>query len=1195
MGKIYVYSTKTLMYPRTIHTPEGDMNYNSWFKIGMTEQLDAEVRVKQQDGTSNPEPLITQTIFNDNRYFDLEPYDISALDAEQHIHEYFREKGRMVRLDADREWFECTLEEIREAIQHIIDPEAHKIVLKLMPHQVEAYDFICDRFDAGAKQILLNHKPRSGKTYIVYNYLLEKRPFNVLVLTNFPVLNNQWINEAKRIKGLDYDFINMSEDEVDEVIINDTTPNFVMISFQDSKGGIEIFGKKKFDLLRNIKWDLLVIDEIHRGKETQKTDILLDKISFDKLIGLSATPTKNLIRGTFIKENVHVYNIVDEGRFKKLYPDIYTLPEISYWMYNVPDSVRKELKFYSEEEQFTWNKFMSVKDGRLVYKNDLRIFFMWIAGYYGAGINAPLKKFDANSILMFVQSNECQELLVELLNEIPFYNQNYNIHFTNSEISGDSSKLLERTKTTYIPRDGKKCIVIVNKQLTTGITLKYCDMVMFMNDWVSIDEYIQASFRCQSPMKGKTVCQVVDFTPYRTFTILNRYVENNTLFNGKSLDANRAEFLNSVTMFESCDAGFKRIDLQAFKERVVDSMDIADRNFFGSYLIRKDDVERDCSWLIERLGHIESGDGAAETKERLDDNDIEKGKTKQTSGEKKDKKDSEESDKKLLWALENIEYFLGKVPLLSICCDYKKDNLDDCLDYIHSDREREKSFVEFLSLDGQLNIDFALADLIYRNYINIELLNDRILTVNIKFRKLIYTENKSEKVINIEKVLDLIESYVGVSKIEKKLLGEVQTPVALVNEMVNTIPIEFWSKQDSKILDPSNGTGVFPCVVIQRLMKGLVEWQPDPELRFKHIMENMIHICELQPKNMFIYLQLFDPNHEYKMNWYRGSFLDEGFDKHMKEVWGLDGFNFILTNPPFQEVDEKTGKSKPAGANLWSKFLYKSIDVLKNNGKLLLIHPPAWRSYGNKMLDDIFYKYQLKHLEVGTSKKYFPTTSSRFDWYYLIKSENLKEKTKVLCDIDMKNGGKIIESKILFNHEIKVIPNLLTSDSISILNKLNIDKKLEIVRSCEYHTQNADLKKEKNDEYTYPIIHTVSKDGLPGILWAKNPHKKQNSLKIVVSNAGYLIPYFDKGMMGTTQNAFFVEVKDENEAKLISDLIISKIFKFYLHMNKFSAYFNRVLNTLPYPDIKNPVSDEKLYEYFNLTDEEIKLIEETIK
>ena len=1162
MGKLYVYSTKTLMYPRTIHTPDGDVNYNSWFKIGMTEQDQVEVRVKQQDGTSNPESLIIQQIFEQN-YFDLEPYDISAYEAEQHIHEYFRNKGKEVRLDASREWFECSMDEVRQSIQHIVDPEAHKLTLKLMPHQDEAYKFITDKFESGSKQILLNHKPRSGKTFIVYNYLLQNKPANVLVLTNFPVLNNQWINDAKRIKGLDYDFINMSTDTPNEITLNDDIPNFVMMSFQDSKGGIEIFEKKKFDLLKKIKWDLLIIDEIHKGKETAKTDILLEKIEFDKLIGLSATPTKNLLRGTFTKDDTHVYNLVDEAKFKKQYPDIYTLPDISYWMYNVPDSVRKELKFYSEDDQFTWAKFCSVKDGRLVYKNDLRIFFMWIAGYYGGGINSPLKKFDANSILLFVQNNECQDLIVELLNEIPFYKENYNIHFTNSNVSGNSNKLLEKTKTTFIPRDGKKCIIIANGQLTTGITLKYCDMVMFMNDWASIDEYIQASFRCQSPMAGKKTCQVIDFTPYRTFTILNRHIENNTIFNGKSLDSNRSEFLNSVTLFESCDAGFKEIDLQAFKERVVDAMDINDKNFFGNYLINKDAVANDRNWLYDKLGRIESGSDSAETKERLDDNGIEKGKTKQTLGEKKDKKESDEGDKKLLWALENIEYFLGKAPLLSICCDYKRDNLDDCLDYIHSDIKREKSFVDFLSLDSQLNIDFATADLIYRNYINVELLNDRILTVNIKFRGLIYTENKSLRVINIEKVLGLIESYVGVSKIEKKLLAEVFTPFSLAEEILEkTYPDSDWTNPNLKWFGPSAGCGNFQIVIVKKLMKGLELWQPDEEKRYKHIIENQIYVNEYQPKNMFIYLQLFDPNHEYKMNWNRGDYMTFNFEKK----WGCLP-DRIIENPPYNAGNKK---------NFYVDFFMKSLDLVKKDGIISFITPsryviqPEFEKLRNK-IEKLSNKVILKN-----TGRIFGDGASFSTVYTTI---HMGDGSKVNW-ID--GIGDVIVDKVINSN----FPRLNTFRSKALLkNKEEVNKFTDVpdINKWKYFVNSKGGNKTPFRYVDFYVEDTFKPKIAMTEFVGTNDKKSLGNLYIDYT-----------GDWGIATDSTMVIYNDS--PKILDKLnfyLSSPLIKYLLTKICQSSHANQTMRLLP--DITESLSDNfnlnELYSLFNFTEDEIKKIE----
>jgi predicted RNA methylase len=1193
MGKIYVYSTATLMYPRTIHRTEGDLLIGSWHKIGMTEQPDAEVRVKQQDGTSNPEKLLIQPIFNGDVYFDLEPYDITAYEAEQHIHEYFREKGREVRLDASREWFECTLDEIREAIQHIIDPEAHKITLKMMPHQgyetIEFEDgtthkgtslFIKERFvDGNSRQILLNEKPRSGKTFEIYEYMLRYKPKNVLTLTNYPVLNNQWINQAKKIKGLDYDFINMSKDEVDEVVIKDETPNFVIMSLQDSKGGEEIFSKKKFDLLQDIVWDLLVIDECHKGVLTEKTAKLLNKLKYNRLIGLSATPTKHLVFGTFPKEDVHAYNIVEENKFKKKFPEIYDLPDISYYLYNVPESVKKELKFYKEDEQFTWGKFLRVEDGRLVYKNDLRVLFSWIAGYYGYGIKSPLKKFDANSILLFVQNTECQSLLVDLLSEIPYYRENYNIHFTNSAVNPDSSKLLEKTKSVFIPRDGKKCLVIANRQLTTGITLKYCDMVMFMNDWESIDEYIQAGFRCQSPMKGKKSCQVIDFTPYRAFNIMNRYIESNAMFNGKSLETNRSEFLDSVSLFESEDSGFKKIDLQAFKDRVVDSMDIASKNFFGNYLIRKDEVVKDCDWLCGKLGHIESSVSAFSKEDLDEERDVEKGKTKETFREKSDKKEEGKSNENLLWALENMEYFLAKTVFLCAYSEFKRDSVKESLDYLRVNPEIKESYVSAISLDGRLGIDFELAELIYGGkYINEDLLNDRVLTLNSKVRKLIYNKKISvfERLVNLIKVLQLVNSYAGISKIEKDLHGEVQTPEKMVREILDMLPSDFWTK-DRKILDMAAGSGIFTFVIMTILMEKLKEDFPDENERIKHIIENQIYVCELQSKNMFIYLNLIKiiTGNEYKINFHRGSYLEKGFDDKMK-TWGVEKFDLGATNPPYTQMIDMD-------------FLSKSYDICD---KILFVHPSTWL-LDEKNKQKKFLKVKdkigkdLEKIVLFNGNKVFNIQLFVPCVYTYI---NKNKKTEgIICDDKILN--KTIHYRDIYEinkfSDVDIYPRLKKKilDVMKSEKLSNLDDKKIFNISTKRNSKKWKIDKFKELNTTGDFYINVAQ--IRGHVNLKS--------KIMLQDDFYTIVSRDNVVARKIDNHMFFLFKEIDEANNFLKYLKTNFVRFCLSLNKNNSQLECAeMKMIPWLDFSKNWTDEKLYEYFELTEEEIKFIEKVI-
>jgi hypothetical protein len=144
--------------------------------------------------------------------------------------------------------------------------------------------------------------------------------------------------------------------------------------------------------------------------------------------------------------------------------------------------------------------------------------------------------------------------------------------------------------------------------------------------------------------------------------------------------------------------------------------------------------------------------------------------------------------------------------------------------------------------------------------------------------------------------------------------------------MLNKLPRDVWSNPNLKWLEPCNGVGPFGVLVVAGLMKGLKEWEPDEDKRFKHIIQNMVYVCELQPKNMFLWMCMMDPRDEHYMNIYCGSFLDGGFDKHMKEVWGVDKFDVVVGNPPYQSYTHM-------------KFINKLIDLLKDLGYLCILHP----------------------------------------------------------------------------------------------------------------------------------------------------------------------------------------------------------------------------------------------------------------
>ena len=404
------------------------------------------------------------------------------------------------------------MEVIKGVIESVLnDSDLHKPEIKLKPHQIESNKKINECFASDNKRCLLMHKPRSGKTFLTIYNNKENNYQNTIILTSYPILNSQWEDVINGFKGFsDVNIILGSES--DSIVLDTNKRNILLLSLQDAKGGETIFSKEKFDLIRDVKWNLLVIDEVHYGVETEKTKELLSIIKFDRLLGLSATPTKNLICGSFDKDQIHVYSLVEECLLKKQYPYEYPYADINWYMWNLSSNEKGELKYFSDEEQFTFKKFFRIEGDNFYYKNDIIYLFKKLAGDRSIcgrdklGTEYPLKnngKFNSvQSVLLFVPEIEVQEKLKELLETIDVFNEDFNVHITNSEINS-SKALYKKIKRDFKSGDSKRSIIISVEQLTTGITLEDCDMVMFMNDWQSVDKYVQASFRCQSPREGK--------------------------------------------------------------------------------------------------------------------------------------------------------------------------------------------------------------------------------------------------------------------------------------------------------------------------------------------------------------------------------------------------------------------------------------------------------------------------------------------------------------------------------------------------------------------------------------------------------------------------------------------------------------------------------------------------------------------
>lgn len=126
----------------------------------------------------------------------------------------------------------------------------------------------------------------------------------------------------------------------------------------------------------------------------------------------------------------------------------------------------------------------------------------------------------------------------------------------------------------------------------------------------------------------------------------------------------------------------------------------------------------------------------------------------------------------------------------------------------------------------------------------------------------------------IEKIKEEINKLTKYRKEHADTFGEVFTDFYLIEEHVSNIDTELFKDPTSTFLDPCAGFGSYSIILIEKLMEGLKDWEPNPEKRWKHILENQIFMVELQKESCEIIERLLNPSGKYKLNLYNQSFLD---------------------------------------------------------------------------------------------------------------------------------------------------------------------------------------------------------------------------------------------------------------------------------------------------------------------------------
>ena len=294
-------------------------------------------------------------------------------------------------------------------------------------------------------------------------------------------------------------------------------------------------------------------------------------------------------------------------------------------------------------------------------------------------------------------------------------------------------------------------------------------------------------------------------------------------------------------------------------------------------------------------------------------------------------------------------------------------------------------------------------------------------------------------------------------------------------------------------------------------------------------------------------------------------------------------FDGLVTNPPYADSSHDESKN-----TLWRKW-FEFDGLLNDDGVFAEIIPSSWMGSPPIMkkhfLNEGELKVNLTHLNRDECEKYFKGIGSNFSYFVYLKNK-YGGQTKVVA----KNVNKEIEkSKLNLNDLIfNVLPRDLSTEAESILSKTLVNRELlGVLNTTVCHANNKHLwRNERNDEFKYPI------EKYPNVtIYYNREHPHQGIPKVVIPTTTYYrVIYYTTN--GTSQSMCYYNLKDDEDKDVVLNNINNKLFDYLNECFRYSNWNSvNLLRNLPKLPMDKKMSDKDIYDYFDLTGNDIKRIE----
>lgn len=409
------------------------------------------------------------------------------------------------------------------------------------------------------------------------------------------------------------------------------------------------------------------------------------------------------------------------------------------------------------------------------------------------------------------------------------------------------------------------------------------------------------------------------------------------------------------------------------------------------------------------------------------------------------------------------------------------------------------------------------------------------------------------------------------------MLFRMDQPVDLVREVVYNLPVELFESSTTTFLDPAMGKGDYLVMVATRLKE------------YGHSKENILsRLYGVETNQLYV-------NRCLNKTPLRGAHIEVKTYEEVLEWKPEMKFDVVIGNPPYQ------ASGKENKAKLWPQFIDMSFDhLVTTGGCVALVTPKQWLTNGQ--WEKYFILNQIIKLNVDQCKIYFEDIHSSFS-YFIVQAQPGTQAFEVVTGDGLTTTWETPPPTGMELMYTGVVKKLINGRSY-----------FPMVTSSGYNTSGfssnkATLSRVKTDDHPYFVVHKISHaKGETVGFWASTLDHTTYGVPRVI--AGLWLSDWKRDRMIVSADTLTCEqfrhfpAPTIEQAKVLRDVLSSKLYTYLLYnivdgnsakSKAAGSITNRAVSYFPVVDLTRSWTDEELYKHFNLTQDEIDLIEETVK